>query len=233
MPVAQFNLDTLHSVITQEPLVLAGKAFGDDGVEKVKGILRFLKRCARFVTAHETSDITVFTLIKSNATVDKLRLKEASAFQFGVTALGSIDNLVVEIRQDGSPFVWRTLPTQVTSLLPKSIVYRLLQSVETFSINGASTAIPKVIEDSVSQFLTNYYTDLRKALLAYKDSMARTSKCHLLRQAWAENNRLWFTTKPEFLLRKALHNYLYSYLRHDEIDLREEQNVDDSQSCRY
>jgi len=85
-----------------------------------------------------------------------------------------------------------------------------------------------VIEDAVSQFLLNYFKDLRQALLAYRDSMARTSKCHLLREAWADDNRLWFRTKPEYRLRRALHNYLYSYLRHDDIDLREEQNVDDS-----
>ena len=128
----------------------------------------------------------------------------------------------------GTPFVWERIPAEISTAIQAGIVYRLVQSVETFCINGASMPVPKVIEDAVSQFLLNYFTDLRKALLAYRNSMARTSKCHMLREAWAEENRLWFVPKPEYRLRKALHNYLYAYLRHDDIDLREEQNVDES-----
>jgi hypothetical protein len=160
--------------------------------------------------------------------VESLRSQHALAFQFGVTALGSIQHLIVEIRDDDSPFVWQSMPPQIASIIETGIVYRLVQSVETFSISGATMAVPKVIDDAVSQFLLNYFIDLKQALLAYRDSMARTSKCHLLCEAWADKNRLWFHAAPEYRLRRALHNYLYSYLRHDHIDLREEQNVNDS-----
>jgi hypothetical protein len=228
MTVAQINVETLQSLVTHEPLAIAGRQFGDPGSERLKGILRFLKRCARYSTVHETSDLTVFALMQSDPVVEQLRLQRASAFNFGVTALGPIHRLIVEIREDGSPFVWDNLPPEIGNAIQTGIVYRLSQGVETFSINGASVAVPKVIEDAISQFLLNYFTDLRKALLAYRDSMARTSKCHLLREAWAEDNRLWFDMEPEYRLRRALHNYLYSYLRHDDIDLREEQNVDDT-----
>lgn len=228
MAVTQVNLDTLQLLVTQEPLAVAGKHFGDAGVARMKSILRFLKQCARYATVHEKSDVTVCALMQDDALVDKLRLQHAMAFQFGVTALGSIQNLIVEVREDGSPFVWEQIPAQISTVIQAGIVYRLVQSVETFSVNGASMPVPKVIEDAVSQFWLNYFTDLKKALLAYRNSMAKTSKCHLLREAWAEDNRLWFITKPEYRLRKALHNYLYSYLRHDDIDLREEQNVDES-----
>jgi hypothetical protein len=228
MTVTQVNLETLQSLLTQEPLVIAQKQFGETGVTRMKSILHFLKRCARHATVDDKSKVIVFSLIQADALVDKLRLRHGAAFQFGVTALGSIQELTVEIREDGSPFVWQGIPTEIANLINTGIVYQLLQSVETVSINGATMPVPKVIEDAISQFLLNSFIDLRKALLAYRDFMARTSKCHLLREAWAENQRLWFDTKPEYRLRRALHNYLYSYLRHDGIDLREEQNVDDS-----
>src|SRR5216683_1620914 len=228
MTIAQINLETLQALVMHEPLVLAGKQFGDPGSARMKGILRFLKLCARHATVHERSNVTVFALMQSDPLVESVRSQHATAFQFGTTALGSIQDLAVEIREDGSPFIWQVIPPQITSIIETGIVYRLVQSVETFSISGNTVAVPKVIEDAVSQFLLNYFKDLRQALLAYRDSMARTSKCHLLREAWADDNRLWFRTKPEYRLRKALHNYLYSYLRHDDIDLREEQNVDDS-----
>jgi hypothetical protein len=228
MTTAQINLDALHSLVTQEPLAIAGKQFGDPGTARVKGILRFLKLCARHCTVDEKSDVKVFALLKSDPLVESLRTLHASPFQSGVSALGSIESLLVEIREDDSPFVWMSVPPQITSVIETGVVYRLAQSVETFSISGNTVVVPKVIQDAVSQFLLNYFKDLRLALLAYRDSMARTSKCHLLRQAWADDKRLWFTTKPERRLRRALHNHLVSYLRFGEIDLREEQNVDDS-----
>lgn len=228
MTVTQINLETLQSLLTNEPLLAARNQFGEAGVSRVKDILYFLKRCARHAVVDEKSELTVFALMQPDALVDKLRLDHATTFQFGVTALGAIHDLIVEIREDGSPFVWKTIPTEISNVINTGVVYRLLQSVETFSINGAAMPVLKVIEGAISQFLLNSFTDLREALLAYRDSMARTSKCHLLCEAWAEKNRLWFDTKPEFRLRKALHNHLYSYLRHDGIDLREEQNVDDS-----
>lgn len=223
----QIDLELLHQLIIHEPLAIVGKVFADAGPPRLKGILRFLKQCARHSTVHAKSDVTVFALMQPDAAVDQERLAQAQGFQFGVTARGSIGNLIVEIREDGSPFVWQQLPANMAAISQTGIVYRLVQAVETFSINGATLPVPKVIPGAISQFCINYFTDLKEALIAYRDSMARTSKCHILQTAWAEPNRLWFIPKPEFILRKALHNYLYSYLRHDDIDLREEQNVNE------
>lgn len=226
--VQQVDLDALQALVLQEPLVVAGKQFGDAGTERMKSILRFLKRAARHATVHEKSDVTVFSLMQTDTLVDSRRQEQATAFQFGVTARGTIHSLVVEIRVDGSPFVWTNIPADLSAIMQTGLIYRLQQGVETFSVNGTSLPVTKIIPGAVSQFCLNTFTDLKDALVAYRDAMARTSKCTLLQQAWADDNRLWFLPKPEFRLRRALHNYLYSYLRHDDIDLREEQNVDDS-----
>jgi hypothetical protein len=228
MTVAQFSLDRLQELLTAEPLYAAKKQFGESGVARAKNILHFLKRCARYSTVNAKSKVTVFCLMAPDTLVDELRLQYATQYNYGVTGLGSISSLMVEIREDGTAFVWSSLPSEIQAIIEAGIVYRLVQSTETFATNGLVTPVIKVIEDSVSQFFINYFTDLRQALIAYRDSMARTSKCHLLREAWVDENRLFFVHKPEFRLRKSLHNYLYAYLRHDEIDLREEQNVDDS-----
>lgn len=226
--VQQIDLEKLQALIIQEPLVLAGKEFGDLGSERMKCILRFLRQCARHATVHEKSDVLVFALMQPDTLVDNHRLTHAQPFQFGVTARGRIHTLIVEIRTDGSPFVWTALPAEVKTAAHTGLVYRLQQNVEEFTIKGTNAPVTKVIPGAVSQFMVNTFTELRDALVAYRDSMARTSKCHLLREAWADTNRLWFKTKPEYRLRRALHNHLCSFLRHDEIDLREEQNVDDS-----
>jgi hypothetical protein len=228
MAILKIDKERLHSLVMAEPLVAAGKQYGDSGSARLKGILRFIKHCARHATVHEKSEITVFALMTNDRDVDSLRLQHATAFQFGVTVLGTIESLSVEVREDDSAFVWRSIPPQLTKAIAAGIVYRLSQSVETLSVNGTTLPVPKVVEDTVSQFWLNYFTDLREALITYRDSMAKTSKCHLVREAWADKNRLWFVPEPEYRLRKSLANYLYSFLRFDEIDLREEQNVDDS-----
>ncbi|MCX6993583.1 MAG: hypothetical protein NT011_10640 [Kiritimatiellaeota bacterium] len=224
----QIDPEMLQALVAREPLVVAGQQFGDAGSERIKSILRFLKKCAHHATVHERSDIMVFALMQTDALVEQRRIQHATRFQYGVSARGTIEQLMVEIREDGSPFLWSSIPADVSAATQTGIVYRLVQCVETFLINGTSIPVPKVIPSAISQFCLNYFTELKDALIAYRDSMARTSKCHLLRRAWAEEKRLWFDTKPEYRLRRALHNYLYSFLRHDDIDLREEQNVDDS-----
>lgn len=228
MAIAQIDLEMLHRLVSQEPLTAAGAKFGDLGSARIKDILRFLKKSARYSTVTELSDITIFALLAENEAIREERSQHATKYEFGVSQLGAIGRLVVEIRQDGSPYVWNLVPPDIHAAIQDGIVYRLNQGVETFTLSGTSIAVPKLIPGAISQYCLNCFTDLKDALLAYRDSMARTSKCHLIREAWAEENRLWFVPKPEYRLRKALANHLTSFLRHDEIDVREEQNVDES-----
>jgi len=176
MAILKIDQDRLHALVMAEPLVIAGKHYGDPGSARLKGILRFIKHCARHATVQEKSNISVFTLMTNDADVDSLRSQHATAFQFGVTALGSIESLSVEVREDDSAFVWHSIPSELTKAIETGIVYRLVQSVETFSVKGTTLPVPKVVEDTVSQFWLNYFVHLREALIAYKDSMARTSK---------------------------------------------------------
>src|SRR5258708_28479118 len=163
MTVVRIDLDTLHNLVTHEPLVAAGRQFGDSGSMRMKGILRFLKRCARCATVHENSNVTVFCLMQPDPLLESLRSQHATAFQFGITALGSIRNLIVEIRDDDSAFVWQSIPPEITSIIGTGIVYPLVQSVETFSISGTTMAVPKGVDDAVSQFLVNSCKALRRA----------------------------------------------------------------------
>jgi len=194
----------------------------------VKLILQFLRRCSRFATVDTMTQITVFSLPQNDAKIDEHRPKCAAPYQQGVSAKGKLTSLIVEVREDGSAFVWTAIPYEIGTIVQTGVVYRLHQSVEIFAIAGADVVVDKVVEGAVSQFFINYFSSLTEALLAYRDTMARTSKCHLLRLAWAHENRIWFSTKPEFRLRRSLCNFLYASLRYDDIDLRPEQNVDES-----
>jgi len=228
MALQQINTDVLQDLVVHEPLVVAGQKFGDHGSGRMKDILRFLKRCATITRVNERTNLTVFALVNADSTIDQERLANAVAFQFNPIP-GEIDSLIIEIRADGTPYVWQQIPPSIMPTLKQGIIYQLMQGVETFEIGGLSYAVPKVIETSVSQYFVHSFSTLKEAICAYRDNMARTSTCYLLREAWHDqNNRFWFRAGPEFMLRRALCNYLRAYLRHDDMELRPEQNVDES-----
>ncbi len=225
----QINVEKMQSLILQEPIAVAGKALGEAGSRRVKAIMEFLRKSSRYANVDGGSNITVFSLAQADARVDARRPEHAKLYQPGVSIHGLIRQLVVEIREDGSAFLWSAIPEDIVAVVQAGIVYRLNQSVEKFNIAGTEVVVEKVVEGTDSQFFINYFTNLKDALVAYRDQMARTSKCHVLRDAWTDENRFWFKPKPEYRLRRSLCNFLYPSLRlWNDITLRPEQNVDES-----
>jgi hypothetical protein len=218
----------LSPLLAQEPLVVVEREYGTAGTNRFKAILTFLKRCAQHSQVDAHSRLLVFSFWGPDGTVDTLRLAQAKPFLFGVTHRGLIQNMFVEIREDGSPFFWPALPSEITTRIATGMAYRLEQAVEVFEVKGRRHPVPKVIEGAISQFCVNHFTNLKEALMAYRDQMARTSRCYLLVEAWDDKDtRVWFRRKPEFILRRALCNYLVSCLRNDSHELRPEQNVNE------
>lgn len=228
MSVHKIDTTTLQELILREPLAVAERLFQGAGSDRLKLVLKFLKRSAQSARVGETTVLTVFSLMRPDDVVDEHRRNSASPVRHGTTLTGEIDAIIIEIREDGSAFLWKDVPAELQGKIEQGIVYRLVQGVESFVVQGASISVPKVIECTVSQFFLQYFTDLKEALLFYRDSMARTSKCHLLRLAWYDERRFWFHSGPEFRLRRSLCNFLIAFLRSDEIELRPEQNVDES-----
>lgn len=218
----------LEPLLVHEPLVVAGREFGEPGTVRFKAILAFLKRCAQHSRVEAPSRLLVFSLWQPDAAVDALRLQHAQPFRFGVSHRGLITEMTVEIREDGTPFLWTAFPAEAAVHLGSGMCYRLNQEVETVEIKGHRHAVPKVIVGAVSQFCVNNFTSVKDALISYRDQMARTSRCYILQDAWNDRDtRVWFRRKPEYILRRALCHYLNSCLRHESYELRPEQNVNE------
>jgi len=228
MSQQSINPDVLRKLILSEPLAIAGTKFGDTGTARVKAILYFLKRCAVVAKVGATSDLMIFAPLGDASSLNRARIKDASAFNFSTPRTSELGKLIIEIREDGTAYEWKKLPPAAKVVLKKSIIYRLHSCVETFSIAGKVSPVPKVVENTVSQLFLEVFPSLKEALTAYRDRMARVSKCYILRKVWDDKKRLWFTAKPEHHMRQALCNYLRTYLRHDELELLPEQNVDET-----
>jgi hypothetical protein len=222
------NRQVLEPLLVNEPLMVVGRDFGEEGTSRFKTMLAFLKRCAQHSRVDGASQLLVFSLWQSDAAVDALRLQYAQSFRFGVSHRGLIADMSVEIREDGTAFIWAVLPAEVAAKIAGGMAYRLRAEEEIIEVKGKRHSVPKVIEGAVSQFLVNNFTSLEEALFSYRDQMARTSRCYTLQEAWDDREtRIWFRPKPEYILRRALCNYLVACLRQESCELRPEQNVNE------
>ena len=73
------------------------------------------------------------------------------------------------------------------------------------------------------------FFDLDRALRHYANGLARYSTCHILRAIWVDDKRLVLVNKPEQIMRRSLAQFLRCTLRdHELVEIREEQNVDET-----
>lgn len=107
-----------------------------------------------------------------------------------------------------------------------SIVYSYDSGFE--KILGKDNETPlQQFEGIPSFFAVPTFKKLENALEYYNIRKARKSDCEFIKKAWFDENRILFKSKPEKHLRRSLHDFLDITLRDAEV--REEQNIDDSQ----
>lgn len=80
-----------------------------------------------------------------------------------------------------------------------------------------------------SSFGLPTFLELEEALMFYGIRLARRSSCYVLQDCWFDEKRIYLKNKPEATMRRSLAQYLRSTLRaHELVEVREEQNVDES-----
>lgn len=80
-----------------------------------------------------------------------------------------------------------------------------------------------------SSFGLPTFLELEDALTFYGVRLARQSSCYVLQDCWLDNRRIYLRNKPEATMRRSLAQHLRSSLRaHELVEVREEQNVDES-----
>lgn len=119
-------------------------------------------------------------------------------------------------------------PGDMAVLAAGTLVYRYRDGDYIF-VEGSFNEMPNPT-GFPSQFGVPTFVDLDDALEYYASALARQSTCHILRQCWWDpDGRLVLSNKPEIHMRRSLAQHLRSTLRgHELIELREEQNVDES-----
>ena len=231
MSIATRKIDTdvMHRALANQPLIKAQEVFGEEGVTRLKQLLNFLRIQGQFCRVNRKTQLTVFAPIGIHSELDEKRLVQAERILNGKTINGVLDLAAIEIRPDGTAFLWKGNVNSPLQNQTDAIVYSLVQEVEEFRIGEQCLTVDKFLPGAPSQFLLHHFDDLRKALLDYGHSLARHSTCPTLREAWQDpDRRFWFGPGPEHRLRTSLSHYLRCCMRFDDYWVRPEQNIDES-----
>jgi hypothetical protein len=133
----------------------------------------------------------------------------------------------IEVMHDGRVKFWPELVDDFGRLAETAVVY-YYRDADFFFLEGALSPVPNPT-GFPSCFGLPTFVDLDRALVHYASSMARYSTCKILRTVWFDASRILLNNKPEKIMRESLAQYLQSTLRdHELVEVREEQNVDES-----
>lgn len=122
---------------------------------------------------------------------------------------------------------WPQIVSEFEPLARMAVVYYYRRG-DFFFLDGELAPVPNPTEFP-SAFGIPTFIDLDHALHDYSVRLARKSRCHILREVWGDDRQTLLVNKPEAYMRRSLAQYLHSSLRaHEFIEVREEQNVDET-----
>lgn len=133
----------------------------------------------------------------------------------------------LQVLPDGELWFWPRLVPDLGSLADAAVVYHFAGG-DFFYLDGGLASVPNPT-GFPSVFGLPTFIDLDRALRYYADAMARHSTCRILQRVWFDQARILLVNRPEKIMRTSLAQYLRCTLRdHELIEVREEQNVDES-----
>lgn len=218
-----------HIDIVQElsfnsyPLVIQ-RNYGDIGIANLKIVLEAIRLIFKNIHLQNFSSILIF---KSDV-IDLEKL--ASNYQViqNYTHLTSINNetLVIQIKSIDEIII-STENISKTDIVSTDFVYQYTPEKEMFHTNSETCELPKV-PGSESCFAISTFKELDEALSHYKTSVAKYARCKNIKDAMHSDRRIFFKPQPEHLLRDSLVFVLNQRLRGEGLEVRPEQNVNES-----
>lgn len=198
---------------------------GKEGVsDLIKSLIENICQIYRYVEPdHYNGDLVifqtpndedVFPMIRKNKHYDRNFLTNNDSPQ-----------LLIQTMQDGTINVISEIISDLTTFFSENnaLFYHYKSKREHFYASGQCIPIPNHY-NCASLYSTKYH-DLLTALEHYKQTMARYSSCPILKEAWLDQNRIFFRgggkDLPEKHIQISLENFLKSHLRGDVHVVRE------------
>jgi hypothetical protein len=133
---------------------------------------------------------------------------------------------IVEVTDTGQLKVFEPDAFDPEDLSSEAIVYTYHDGVECFVIDRVSYTIINPAPTHASVFARPTFSSLAQALEDYRTGVARNTTCFILADAWSDGKRLFLCAKPEWIMRRSLHQYLRTIF--PDAEVRPESVVDES-----
>lgn len=223
------SLPEIIEVISRSTYVpMAAEVFGDAGVDAIFNVMEMAKSLYRHIEPDRIAGmVVIFKTIPTQGNTSVV-LQAGHPADFASLANQTCTDLILEIGSDGRAYR-RTLAEtpQLENLATNAVVYCYKSGGEEFLAGTKRIPVERIDSSARSQFAIPTFSNLREALQHYERENVRESTCYLFRQAWQDDNRLFFKAKPEAKMRDSLTQFLRNRLGGDH-DVWPEQIVDES-----
>ena len=137
------------------------------------------------------------------------------------------ENLAFELRRSGRLYFLGENQISASAESQAALVYQYSNKEDRFFVAGIPYTLPSLNRGADSQFCGTTFFSLTEAIDEYAKYRARSCECFILKTAWYDNNRCFFRSAPESILRNSLKQFLSDRLAGG-YSVELEQNVDGS-----
>jgi hypothetical protein len=199
--------------------------FGEPGMDAAFEIMQAAKTLYRHVELERVKGrIIIFQKIVAADAAPAPPV--VPAIDFGALANDVITDLVIEIASDKQAYLVSEILV-LEELAKSAVVYHWQGGQEEFLAGATRKSVLRLDKAARSQFAVPTLPTLRVALKNYSVENVRESSCYIFREAWHDQNRLFFKAKAESIMRTSLTQFLKNRIGGDH-DVWAEQNVDES-----
>jgi len=220
------QLEFFKSVARDQYSILIRDDYGLEGFNRLTLLTDTIVRIYRHLNFSTFSRIVIYSPFDNAFFLENIpnsNPMQCNSFQNLSQLSGS--QLTIEIRENLNLFVSSEFIPDIDTIRPNAIVYQWANYEEV--IFGKTEQRPlRRNPYNDSYFANPTYKKLEVALEDYKVRFARVSKCPYLKDVWFNDNKIYFKSGPEELMRDSLLNFLYEQIRDAEV--RPEQNMDAS-----
>lgn len=206
------------------------RAYVGHGVRALTELLQFLIQLyAHLEPETITGTLFVVCRIRGETATDTRQFVKGGVEQVfrHINRLPTRVHRVTVVEVEGGVFrVWEGVDFDEVQASVTGLVYCYRARQEFFVVKGTQHMVRNPAPIHASVFSRPTFSSLRDALLDYSNRLIRTSACFIFREVWSDPGRLYFKPKPEWLMRRSLHQFLMITLR--DTSVLAEQSVDES-----
>ena len=220
----QQHITTITNLIATDYPTVISNDYGISGILRLKEVLKEIPKIFVFLNLEKYNSIQIFK--SENVDLRTIYSNYIEIQNYEQLVGINSEKLIIQINNN-SDLVVITEDFDDSVFLDNNFYYLYQKTREGFCTKSQFCDVEKP-SGSFSIFSISTFKDLDEALISYKNHVAKNAACALMKSSFSSDKRIFFKPKPEFLLRDSLTYYLKARLRGENLEIRPEQNVDDS-----